>query len=353
MTGTKNNQCATVDSNEANANHLVIEEGEFHVPSELREMENWICYRLEEHDGETKKVPRDPQEPAKMWKCDPTDPDNGVTFSEAMDAVDQSKSVNGDDGYDGVGFQIIEENDVAGVDFDDVLDEDGVMDQWAYKILMSCKSFAEVSPSGRGTHVLTYGELDSDYKNRNDNLGLEMYEEGRFFTVTGRWIRGTPKSVESCPDGILKAWQATHMDETSTNSSNSTGDCESDAKWADIDTSGHPGVLDYEDLTDREQKVIDAALKYASDDFRMLYNNAQWCWDHDRKWDGDKSSCDASLICKLCFWGVEADMFDFELSDNEIERLFMSADIADRPKSRNRPGYVRYTVEKCIAEYRE
>lgn len=315
-------------------------------------MENWICYRLEEQDdGKTKKVPRDPQKPAKMWRCDPTDPDNGVTFSEAMDAVDRSKSVNGDDGYDGVGFQLIEENDVVGVDFDDVIDEDGVMDEWAYKMLMSCKSFSEVSPSGTGAHTLAYGELDPDYKNRNDDLGLEMYEKDRFFTVTGHWIKGTPKSIESCPDGILKAWQATHMDEVSNNSSN--GDGESDTGWADIDTSEYSGVLDYEDLTDREQKVIDAGLKYASNDFRKLYNDAQWCWNHDTKWKGDKSRCDASLVSKLCFWGLEANMFDFELSDDEIERLFMSADIADRPKSRNRPEYVRYTVEKYTTKYRE
>lgn len=350
MSDTKTNQCATVDSNDGYENNLLIEEGEFHVPSELREMENWICYRLEEQDGKTKKVPRDPQEPAKMWKCDPTDPDNGVTFSEAMDAVDHSKSVNGDDGYDGVGFQLIEENDVAGVDFDDVIDEDGVMDEWAYKMLMSCKSFAEVSPSRNGAHTLVYGELDSNYKNRNDDLGLEMYEEGRFFTVTGRWIEGTPKSINSCPDGILKAWQAKHMDEVFINSSNGTRDGESDAEWADIDTSGHPGLLDYDDLTKREQKVVDAGLKYGDDDFHILYKDAESAWNHDRKWNGgDKSRCDLSLISKICFWCQEADMFDFNLEFKEIERIFLSSNIADRPKTRNRPDYVRYTINKILS----
>ncbi len=50
-------------------------------------------------------------------------------------------------------------------------------------------SYTEYSPSGEGLHILfKLNEPLSAFgtHRRNDELGIEMYDSGRFFTVTGR-----------------------------------------------------------------------------------------------------------------------------------------------------------------------
>ncbi|MCU4744518.1 hypothetical protein [Natronoglomus mannanivorans] len=325
-----------------------IEEGAFSVPESIKNSECWITFRLEERkDGKMAKVPKNPSTPRRIYNCDPTDPENGVSFEEAMDAVDVSQDVRGDDGFDGVGLQL-DGTPLTGIDLDDVV-QDGEIEEWAHSMIEDFASFSEVSPSGTGAHILVEGELDPEYSNKNDAIGIEMYDTERFFTFTGRHIDGTPETIEDAPHGLLSAYQSKYMDESNTEddgSSGSTGGASSDAQWADVDVDGHCGLMDYDDLTEREQKVIDAGWA-RDDEFKMLYSDAESAWSHDTKWDGgNESSCDMGLISNLYFWGVEADMFGFELTLEEIERCFMSSEIADRKKSRTRPKYVRSSIEK-------
>ena len=319
-----------------------------HVPLSIKNEKCWICYCLEEHEDKMAKVPKNPGSPLSIYNCDPTDLDVGVTFEEAMNAVKVSQQRLGDDGLNGVGLQL-GAVPIVGIDLDNVV-RDGEIVKWAWELIDNFGSFAEISPSGTGVHVLVEGSLDSELGNRSNERGLEMYDKKRFFTFTGRHIEGTPKTIEEAPNGLISAYQSKYMSsDHKAESKRSYGD----AEWAGINTDGFPGVLEYDDLTDREQRVVDAGCKY-DDDFAMLYEDAESAWEHDDKWvddegnGGDKSRCDASLVSKLHFWGREADMFNFKLDFEEIERCFMSAAIAEREKSRTRPSYVRYTIQSKI-----
>ena len=76
-----------------------------------------------------------------------------------------------------------------GIDIDHCI-ENNTMNEIASEVVSSIKSYTETSPSGTGIHILCKGELPKEPGRRNDNLGLEMYDTGRFFTVTGKALKG-------------------------------------------------------------------------------------------------------------------------------------------------------------------
>jgi primase-polymerase (primpol)-like protein len=87
------------------------------------------------------------------------------------------------------------------VDLDDCRDPTtGELTSWAQDIVDRLDSYSEVSPSGRGVHVIVEGELPPGRNRRGD---VEMYDEARFFTVTTDHIEGTPTSLERRQDALL------------------------------------------------------------------------------------------------------------------------------------------------------
>ncbi|MBW2698464.1 MAG: AAA family ATPase [Deltaproteobacteria bacterium] len=94
---------------------------------------------------------------------------------------------------DGVGFVFSSEDDIVGIDIDKVLDEAGnITDPTAADLVAKTDSYTEISPSGKGLHIYAKGTLPAAAKTE----GLEVYTQGRYFTVTGRRYRGTPDTIE-------------------------------------------------------------------------------------------------------------------------------------------------------------
>jgi putative DNA primase/helicase len=90
---------------------------------------------------------------------------------------------------------------IVGVDLDDCRNPTtGELSSWAQDIVDRLDSYDEVSPSGRGVHVIVEGELPPGRNRRGD---VEMYDEARFFTVTTDHIEGTPTSLERRQDALL------------------------------------------------------------------------------------------------------------------------------------------------------
>ena len=75
----------------------------------------------------------------------------------------------------------------VGVDLDDCRDpESGEIAEWAQKIIDSFTDIVllEVSPSGRGVHLITKGVCKTGVNTKS----VEVYGQDRFFTVTGAAI---------------------------------------------------------------------------------------------------------------------------------------------------------------------
>ncbi len=69
--------------------------------------------------------------------------------------------------------------------------QDKKLSSMAKEIIGAVKSYTEVSPSGMGIHILCKGTLPGAGKKKSA-LGLEMYDSGRYFTVTERAFQKYP-----------------------------------------------------------------------------------------------------------------------------------------------------------------
>ena len=104
-----------------------------------------MCWRSEERDGKLTKVP---YSPLTGGKASSTNPDTWAGYSDAVTAYKEC-------GYCGIGFVFTREDDFVGVDLDHCLDsETGEIEIWARQIIDELDSYAEISPSGSGVHVL-------------------------------------------------------------------------------------------------------------------------------------------------------------------------------------------------------
>jgi putative DNA primase/helicase len=82
----------------------------------------------------------------------------------------------------------------CGVDLDACVDpKTDEIASWASEIVGELDSYTEFSPSGTGLHVLLRAELPPG---GNRRARIEMYDRGRFFTVSGRRLGGTSHVLE-------------------------------------------------------------------------------------------------------------------------------------------------------------
>ena len=161
------------------------------IPLELREHHQWIGWRLESRAGATKptKVPVDPAtgEPASS-----TSRSTWGTFDSAVAARERF-------GLTGIGFVFTPEDPYVGIDLDACRDPTtGKIHVEAMAIIAELDSYTEVSPSGRGVHVIARGVLPPGRRKTSKTSwrgALEVYDSGRYFTVTGDRLANTPLDV--------------------------------------------------------------------------------------------------------------------------------------------------------------
>ena len=133
----------------------------------------WVAW----NDEGGRKVPKSP----RGGNAKSNDPTTWGTYTEAAEAVKSR-------GYSGVGIML--SNGLVGIDLDDVVGDGGEIDGWAREIIDGIDSYAEVSPSGSGVHVLAYADPTATGAiGRADHAkGVEVYNHGRYFTVTGEQL---------------------------------------------------------------------------------------------------------------------------------------------------------------------
>src|SRR5215218_351611 len=161
----------------------------------IRDLRQWLCWRTEEHDGRPTKVP---YSPLTGEKASSTDPETWAGYEEAVSARKEH-------GYHGIGFVFTEGDGLCGVDLDGCRNpENGEVESWAQEIIEELGSYTEISPSGTGVHVLVRAELP---EGRNRKGRFEAYDRRRYFTVSGRHLSGTPRSIESRQEQLERVVQ--------------------------------------------------------------------------------------------------------------------------------------------------
>lgn len=141
----------------------------------LRDERYWVAW----NDEGGRKVPKSPF----GGNARSNDPSTWGMYDEAAAAASRN-------GYSGVGLML--SDGYIGIDLDGAIGADGSIEPWAQEIIDELGSYAERSPSGRGIHVLAWADMDQvgPIGRADHGAGIEVYNHGRYFTVTGDEVSG-------------------------------------------------------------------------------------------------------------------------------------------------------------------
>lgn len=173
------------------------------IPAELANRQQWVVWKYE-WDAKREawlKVPYYPMG-GRRTGDQGTDRDRmrlGV-LSVARRAYERG-------GWSGVGFAFLPDDGLIGIDIDKQYDpEKGEMSPRCKGIVQAFNTYTEVSPSGKGLHLYVLGHTHTA---KSNDIGVEMFCDKQYFTVTGHHLTNTPKTVNQAPENALRRMHAT------------------------------------------------------------------------------------------------------------------------------------------------
>ena len=259
-------------------------------------MNRWVLYRLS-FDENRGKYDKKPFNARTGGFAQSNNPNTWCDYKTAVGVVDL---------YDGLGFML--GDGIFGVDIDGVNLNHPIVKE----VITTLNSYSEVSPSGKGIHVICMGSKPQGACRKGN---FECYDKGRFFTMTGNRI-GNFSTLRDCTDTIkpLHTKYLARQEKTI------------------LTTPTHIGGG--ESLTDRE--VIEKASR--NEKFNQLY--------HYGSSSGDTSRDDMALINMLIFWTRG--------NVTQIDRLYRSSALMRDKWNRKQSGttYGQITINKCLRTYR-
>jgi len=237
------------------------------APTELRERNQWVCWRYEQREGEPKptKVPVNANT-GRLAKS--TDPSTWSSYEVAISYLVTGRA-------DGIGYVLSAEDPYAGVDLDHCRDpESGSIEQWAKTIVWRLASYTEISPSGTGLRIFVRGELPPHGRHKGN---IEVYCQARFLTVTGDRYGAAPGVINDRHEELL-AWHKEVFGEPVTARANGHAQ------------AGTPTDLDDAELLERARSADNGSK------FWSLWNG-DWSSAY-----GSQSEADLALANFLAFW---------------------------------------------------
>lgn len=285
---------------------MKLDRGRF-FPDSLIDLPIWILWKTESgKGGSPTKVPYS----AKYeGRASSTNPNTWTTFSKALAKLEKSGSK-----YAGVGICVRASDRLIFTDIDYCVDEDGQLNETALDILEHMPNqFVELSQSGSGLHILSFGEIPRSFKNSRN--GVEMYDDKRFVALTGLAIvRGEPHDDPYAVQYVYEHY------------------CTQDMQIEAI--PHYVSGIEHED-----NWVIDHAKQHGV--FPLLYSG-NWIGLY-----GSQSEADLALCMILAFW--------CDCNEEQMDRIFRSSGLYrrkwDREDYRNRT--IRTAIAKCSQSFSE
>ncbi len=271
------------------------------IPRELQAYKQWVNW-IRPHCA-LRKLPICPVT-RKLASC--TDPGTWGTYGQVI-------ATRAWFGHMGIGFVFTPEDPYVGIDLDHSLTAGGEVESGACEIVAKLNSYTEWSPSGQGLHVLVKASL-SDRSGRRSQ-GIEVYSSGRYFTITGSHVDGTPTTIENRQAEILQLVAA-----------------------LDRKSRSVPEPPRYSaPITQSDEELVRSAEQAKNGaKFRRL-----WAGDTS-DYDGDHSRADAAL-CSLLAYYTNGDQA-------RIDRLFRSSGLYRQKWDRPTAGstYASITIQAVI-----
>lgn len=264
------------------------------LPEEIRGTKQFVCWVGAD------KVPKNPHTGNNAKSNDSS---TWGTLDEAVAACVKYH-------FDGVGFMFAPP--YFGVDLDHCLDKTDFCDEFVETL----QSYAEISKSGSGLHIICKGTLPDGARRRG---GVEMYQSGRYFICTGNLYNEKYSEVVDCTESI-KVLHSKYLP-------SSTPKVEARQIVA----------IDMDD-----QEIIDKARNCKSGYlFNMLYQG---------NWQGvysSQSEADLALCNQLAFWT--------QRNAEQMDRIFRSSGLMRKKWDEKRGGntYGATTIDKACANCTE
>lgn len=304
----------------------------------LAELPQWVGWRYQQRGGKQTKAPLNPH---TGRLASSTNPATWGTIEQALDFAMRRSAA-------GVGFVFSSGDELAGVDLDDCIDDEGRLAPEAEAIIKRLASYTEISPSGRGVKLFLRGALPEGGGNRKKVAGfgeVEMYDRGRFFTVTGNTLPEAPLAIADRRAELLEL----HAEIFGTAPASDAG-----AAHVELPEGFHEqgGIF----TPGAEPTAQRAPGEGGIDDDDELLNKAMKAQGGEkcrRLWEGDasaqtsRSEADLALCNRLAFWTVRR--------AEQMDRLFRRSGLM-RPKWDERHGTQTYgaiTIAKAIRDCRE
>ena len=157
------------------------------IPAELKNYRQWVLWRFEIREGKQTKIPYQ----INGMNADSTDAATWTDYDKVVRAYFMGS-------FDGIGFVITPTDKFCGVDMDHCRNpETGEIDTEKLNCIKLFNSYTEITPSKTGIRVWIKAKLPENSRKRNDHKHIGIYDQKRFFTVTGNHLEGTPSTIES------------------------------------------------------------------------------------------------------------------------------------------------------------
>ena len=264
------------------------------IPEELRLLKQWCVWRYEDTDlSKPTKVPYQAKGP---HKASVNDASTWSTFEECEHAYKWSNGA-----LAGIGFIFSENDPYAGIDLDAT--EDAALLARQQKVFSSFDSYSELSPSGKGLHIIIKAKLP----NGRRRSSIELYSSNRFFTMTGNVYNDKPIADRQELAQVLY-----------------------DEMGRVNNISNYLGTIE-EKLTDAE--VIEQALRAVNGDKFKTLLEGNWANIYP-----SQSEADFAFVDMVAF---------YTQSRNQIVRIFRGSALGQREKAA-RGAYVEYMLNRAF-----
>jgi hypothetical protein len=252
-----------------------------------------------------------------------TDPATWTTFDQAFAAYRDSGLH-----FSGLGY-VVTGDGLVGLDLDRVRDplHGGVIEEWAFDLLLRLDTFVEISPSGYGIRAWCYGKLPPSGRRKGK---LEIYETARFLTCTGLHHSDFPTTIEERTEALT----AVHADIFGTPSKN--GQPAASPPDIEAELRGEPPASPH--------ALIEQAMAARNGTkFRALWEG-HFTGDYP-----SHSEADLALCGLLAFWTGR----DAGLMDSLFRRSGLMREKWDERHFASGETYGARTIATAVAECRE
>lgn len=278
------------------------------IPHEMRAWPQWVVWKFEETtEGKPTKVP---YSPLFRGHASVTNPQTWGTFEQAVSAYEDAQGE-----LAGIGFVLTRHDPFGFIDLDNAWQtmpdgsykypDPGEIFARQQKVYSEFGTFAEMSPSGTGLHLIV---KTPPVPNGRKRSAIELYTQERFMTMTGN-VYGDERPIE-------ERGELYHM------------------LWSQM---GGPAAI-YQNVgnapeTADDNTVIMRALEAVNGEkFRTLLEG-RW-----QELYASQSEADFAFVDIIAFYTQNRD---------QIERIFLASPLGQRDKAK-RKNYREYMINKAF-----